>query len=325
MKNSKKYLLIIAVLGILCVGYLVLDSLLYTGIKSQQIKQEGFQGTYFAHDSTEHETAILIVGGGQWGYYWGEQFVKKGKVVLSLPYTGAEGLPQLPEEIPLEYFASAIRWLGQQKAVNPDKIVVMGASKNAELALTLASVFPDLISGAIAYAPSSVSWSNTTLPYNSDEIKASWTLQGQDIPFISMEKIQGGEIPELNTRAYWERGLAKEEDAERAFIPVEKIKGPVLLLSGKADKVWPSAYMADQLEARAEKYGFSYELQNIQFEDAGHLISRNPESDSDTEIRRGEMNLDGKTYTFEFGGTQAGDNAAKKQAKAKVLAFVEGL
>jgi hypothetical protein len=35
-------------------------------------------------------------------------------VGLSIPYTGKEGLPKLPEEIDLAYFENAIMWLGKQ-------------------------------------------------------------------------------------------------------------------------------------------------------------------------------------------------------------------
>ncbi|MEO0900275.1 MAG: acyl-CoA thioester hydrolase/BAAT C-terminal domain-containing protein, partial [Bacteroidota bacterium] len=35
-----------------------------------------------------------------------------------------------------------------------------------------------------------------------------------------------------------------------AVIPVEKIAGPILLLSGRDDQVWPSATMSDMMEER---------------------------------------------------------------------------
>ena len=91
-------------------------------------------------------------------------------------------LTKLPEEINLEYFENAIKWLQKQPEVDPDKIIVMGASRNAELSLVIASIFPKLVGGVIAYAPSSVSWSNTVLPYNSNDLKPSWKYQGIDIP-----------------------------------------------------------------------------------------------------------------------------------------------
>lgn len=205
---------------------------------------------------------------------------------------GKEGLPKLPEEIELEYFENAIGWLVEQPEVNPDKVVVMGASRNAELALVLASTFPKKISGVIAYAPSSVSWSNTVLPYNSNEIKASWKYKGIDIPYVPMNKISGSNSDTINTLNYWKSGLNKIDFIEKAAIQVEKIQGPILLLSGKDDKVWPASLMANQIEQRLQEYQFKYSFQNIKYDNAGHLISRDP--DNPTSPRTVTMLIDGK-------------------------------
>ena len=55
------------------------------------------------------------------------------------------------------------------------------------------------------------------------------------------------------------------------------------------------------------------------------MISRNPDSDSDTSERTGKVTIGNKVYEFDYGGTQIGDNLAKKMAKAKVFEFMEHL
>ena len=177
--------------------------------------------------------------------YWAQEFAKKEMVGLSIAYFGKEGLPNLPEEIELEYFEKVINWIRKQPQVDPKKIVVIGASRNAELALIIASTFPEMVGGVVAYAPSSVSWSNTVLPYNSNELKASWKYKGIDIPYIPMEKISGNNSDKIEMIVYWESGLSKTDLGNEAFIKVEQITGPVLLFSGIDDKVWPSSDMAD--------------------------------------------------------------------------------
>lgn len=303
------------------VGYFVLDNILFDGFKPKSVNENGFQANYFANENTENKAAVILVGGGQWGHYWGEQLANNGFVGLSLPYTGKEGLPKLPEEIPLEYFERAIKWLSKQAEVNPEKIVVMGASRNAELALVIASTFPEFISGVIAYAPGSVSWSNTVLPYNSDLIKPSWTYKENDVPYVPMEKISGSDSNIINTLVYWNEGLNKIDYVDKAIIKVEKINGPILLLSGKDDKVWPSTLMANMLEERIKENNFKYYFENIQYEEAGHLISSNP--DASSEERTGNININGKDYEFEFGGTFEGDRKAKQDARIRVLEFIE--
>lgn len=319
---KKTYIILIVAPILLLIAYLAIDSFLFDGFKPRNINQDGFQANLYAQNEILDKAAVVLVGGGQWGNYWGEQFAKQGFVGLSIPYTRNEGLPKLPEEIPLEYFEKAIKWLSYQPEVNPERIIVMGASRNAELALVIASILPELVSGAIAYAPSSVSWSNTVLPFNSNTIKASWMYNGEDIPYVPMNKLTGNESSEINTLEYWQLGLQKLEYVEVAAINVEKISGPILLFSGKNDGVWPSALMADMIEKRVKDNDFQYAFENIQYENAGHLISSNPDSDPDTYGRKGIMTIDGKEYEFDFGGTMEGDNQAKKRARTKVFGFM---
>ncbi|PHS09227.1 MAG: palmitoyl-CoA hydrolase [Kordia sp.] len=321
----KKYIISIGVVILLFISYFIIDSLLFDGIKPKSINQNGFQANYFAKPNIKNKTAIILLGGSQWGNYWSEQFASKDFVGLSLPYTGNDNLPKLPEEIPLEYFKKAIIWLKKQPEVNPNKIIVMGASRNSELALILGSTFPKLINGVIAYSPSSVSWSNTVLPYNSDTIKASWKYKGYAIPYIPMNKISGENFSKINSLEYWTIGLKKQDYLENAIIKVEKINGPILLFSGKNDAVWPSSIMANMIEKRLYDNHFKYPCKNIQYENAGHLISRNPDSNSDTSERVGKMTINNKVYEFDFGGTMNGDNTAKKLAKVEVLNFINSL
>ena len=321
MKKNRKYIIWIGIIAFLFVGYFIADSFLFNGVKPRIINDNGFQANYFVKKDTEKKASIVLIGGGQWGDYWGQQFAEIGFVGLSLHYTGREGLPKLPEEINLEYFENAIKWLKKQPEVDPDKIIVMGASRNAELSLVIASIFPKLVRGVIAYAPSSVSWSNTVLPYNSNDLKPSWKYQGIDIPYIPMDKISGNESNKIKTLEYWKSGLAKTDFLTQATIRVEKINGPILLFSGKDDMVWPSSLMADMIEQRIKENNFKYSFQNIKYEEAGHLISSNPKSNSD--FRIGKININGKDYEFEYGGTNEGDNKAKQDAKMRLLDFIE--
>jgi uncharacterized protein len=164
---NKKFKLIsgsVAIVALSIVGYFFLDYILFDGVKPKYVSENGFRSTLFSNKNAENRPTIILIGGGHWGDYWGQEFAKSNYVGLSLPYYREEGLPQLMEEIPLEYFEKAVLWLKKQPEVNPDKIIVMGASRNAELALLIASFFPNNIHGVIAYSPSSVSWSNTVLP-----------------------------------------------------------------------------------------------------------------------------------------------------------------
>lgn len=309
------------IIGLLIIGYLLTDYMLFNGVKPQKIAQNGFEANYFVAENTNQKAAVVLIGGGDWGDYWGQEFAKKGYVGLSLPYLGVNNMPQLQEEVDVVYFEKALQWLKNQPEVDATKIVVMGASRNAELALIIAAEFPEIVSGVIGYSPSSVAWSNTVLPYSSAEIKASWNYLGTPIPYVAMDKLTGNSLATLETLAYWKNGLQKAEAVKQAEIEVEKINGPILLLSGIDDRVWPSCLMADMIEKRLTQNNFQFPFWNMQYENAGHLISDNPERNSDQ--RMGEMNIDGKVYNFEYGGTIDGDQKAKQDAKSSVFNFVE--
>ncbi len=214
----KKLIIIGGIIVVLVIGYRVLDNFLFDEVKPIAINNTEFQGKFYAKDGVEKQTTIVIIGGGAWGDYWANSLASQGFVGLSLPYSGKNNLPKIPEGIRLEYFEKAFNWLVTQPEVNPGKIIVMGASRNAELALVIASTLDEYVDGVIAYSPSSVSWSNTVVPYNSDEVKASWKYRNKDIPYISMEKIKGNDKRLIETLSYWNIGLSKVEEVEKAAI-----------------------------------------------------------------------------------------------------------
>ena len=321
MKKNLKLIFLVGSALSLIVAYFILDSMLFDGVRAQAIQEDGMVANYFALEGTADQTAVVLLGGGQWGDYWAQEFASREMVGLSLPYTGWEGLPTLPENIDLAYFEKALLWLGKKAEVNADKIVLMGASKNAELALVLGASFPELVSGVIAYAPSSVSWSNTALPYNSDEMMASWQYKGEDIPYIPMEKPKANDSGAFDMLAYWQKGLEKTAYVDSAMIEVNRIKGPVLLFSGADDQVWPSVQMADMIAKRMDDFNFEYSFQNFQYENAGHLISTNP--DAKTSNRNASIELNGKQYEYTFGGTDQGDYIAKQDARSKVFDYLK--
>ena len=88
MKNNKKHILFIGIIALLFVGYLIADNMLFNGIKPNSINENGFQADYFVKENTNNKTAVILIGGGQWGDYWAQQFAIKDLVGLSIPYIG---------------------------------------------------------------------------------------------------------------------------------------------------------------------------------------------------------------------------------------------
>jgi hypothetical protein len=109
--------------------------------------------------------------------------------------------------------------------------------------------------------------------------------------------------------------MAVATPAERATaeIPVEKIRGPVLLVSSKSDNLWPASQMSDAVEARLRSHGFRYDIENIQYNNASHLLM----GYGDGITRIGLPFVGG----FYFGGSPEGTRAARDAGwvKAKEL------
>jgi dienelactone hydrolase len=192
--------------------------------------------------------AVLSLGGSEGGYGsdWVERLVAShGYPVLQLAYFDAEGLPNELSEIPLEYFASALQRLRAENGV--ERVVVLGFSRGAELALILGSRFAGLVDGVVAYAPSSVV--NPSL-----DCGPAWTLRGAPLPTVDCS----------------EYGNASPSNGE-AVIAVERIDGPVMAVAGVSDSVWPAASYAAAIESRLEEHERS-EVTVAVFPAAGHGV-----------------------------------------------------
>ena len=139
-----KYAKLLGLVSSLLVCYLVADHLLTSKLQPINIEENGIYANFFAKPGARSETTVVFIGGGQWGDHWSRFMMEHDMVGLSLPYTGIGDLPMLPEEIELEYFEKALRWLTRRSEVDKGKIIVAGASRNAELALLIAARFRNL-------------------------------------------------------------------------------------------------------------------------------------------------------------------------------------
>jgi dienelactone hydrolase len=186
-------------------------------VRAQTLAGPGFIGT-FCSSPVKRGPAILVLGGSEGGLAGGfvcRLLASHGYPTLALAYFGLPGLPPALSGIRLEYFARALRWLGRQQGVDPQKVVVMGVSRGGEASLILGSIYPKLVHGVIALVPSSVVNSTTRHP--------DWTIGGRDVPFTE--------------------------------IPVERINGPVFAVAGGQDQVWPSSIYVENIATRMREHG----------------------------------------------------------------------
>ncbi len=68
------------------------------------------------------------------------------------------------------------------------------------------------------------------------------------------------------------RSLENRAAVEAAGIPVERICGPVLLISGEDDRLWPSPVLAEIAVARLARCKHPYPVTHLRYGAAGHMI-----------------------------------------------------
>jgi pimeloyl-ACP methyl ester carboxylesterase len=219
------------------------------GVTEKQLrptKGRIYGNLYLPRHITGRRPAALVFSGSAGGLttsFAAALLAAHGYPSLALAYFKTPGLPQTLSSIPLEYFTSALEELRAQPGVDRNHVLVAGESRGGEAALLLGAHFPRLVNGVIAGVPSSVvnpGWPDTSNP--------AWTLHGHPLPAVSPS------------------GTAK------AVIPVERIRGPVLLTWGEQDRIWPSCAYVDAITVRLRGQGFAYPVTALRYRDAGHLI-----------------------------------------------------
>ena len=258
----------------------------------------GIYGALFrpAHAVTS-APAVMVFGGSEGGLATRASaalLAAHGYPALALAYFYEPGLPQNLERVPLEYFIKAVRLLAAQPGVDPHRVFVWGDSRGSEAALLLGAHFPQLVHGVIGSVPSSVA--GPGLP---DQSQPAWTLAGQPVPTISTSDL----------------GNPAPSDAPNAIIPVEKIRGPILLVCAGDDQIWPSCRYTDAIVARLAAHHVSRQPTVLHYDDAGHfvgiLLPYLPDTETSASIAAGDV--------ISAGGSPAADAAARANAWPKLL------
>ena len=246
------------------------------------VRRDGVAGTVYAGGG--REVPVILLGGSEGGASLADVaglLAVHGHTSLALAYFGAPGLPAELARVPVDHVWRAARDLRRKMGRKP---VVIGVSRGAELALLAASMAPDDFAGVIAYAPSAV------VNPAPDARTPAWSAGGRIVPYVR--------------RALGDPAPAGSE--ARAIIRVERIQGPVVLVTGGDDGLFPAS--AHGLAIAQRRGGKTIELD---FPDAGHGIG-------------GVLPYLPVDPPAEFGGTREADAAARQDAWPEVLRMLGG-
>ena len=297
------------------------------GVTKTEVNTDGLVGELYTPATPGLHPAIVVLGGSEGGWLSSSPeaalLASHGYTALALAYFQGfqsfdprlAGLPQMLMNIPLEYFAKAADWLRQQPGVDPKHVGIIGWSKGAEAALITAATFPKDFQAVIAFMPSSVVWSG--INYGPGPISSSWTLHGQSLPWVN---------PVINPAMFsngkplvflgpYRDGLKDAAAVKKAVIPVERIAGPVLLVSATDDQIWPSSLMAKQIMQRLTEHHHAYSDESLCYAGAGHDIQA-PYRPTNASV------VAGPGGSFAFGGDPTAYAFADRDAWNKVLAFL---
>ena len=251
------------------------------GVTRREIRERGLVGTLFMPSGPgPHPIVIMLAGsGGGIMETRAALFAAHGYGALALGYFGAPGLPAHISGTPLEYFETGLDWVHGTLAPAQGFVAVCGVSRGGELALLLGATFPDRIGTVIAYVPSPFTHGvlNAGRP-GEDRHAPTWTHRGKPLPVLSRPNTQAewslfddAPPPKRQTPAFLS-ALRDLQAVERAFIPLERTKGPVLLISGEDDALWPSTPFSELAVERLHKARHPYLVRHLAFADAGHTI-----------------------------------------------------
>ena len=103
-----------------------------------------------------------------------------------------------------------------------------------------------------------------------DELGPAWTVDGKAIPFLRPDG--RAYQPGGSMKPMFDNALTSADAHPDAAIPVEKINGPILLISGKADALWSSFEMSERTVRRLQAAHFKHDVTHLSYEGAGHLV-----------------------------------------------------
>jgi hypothetical protein len=297
----------------ICAGFAFLGATLPAHAQEVQrveVREGGLVGRFYAAAGASRRTGVLMLTGSGGSYpdeASARDLARAGFPVFALAYfRDREGHPPELEQkelrnVPLEYVFKALDWFEARPEVRADRIVLMGESRGAELALMIGALRPD-VAGVIAFSPQALRWAAV------GGGGPAWTLKGKPLPYA--EGVYNRATPMSQFTDILD-GPADLRDA--AAIDVEHIHGPVLLISSRADALSPSARMANDIEARLRAHGFSYRVENVQYDDASHLLMG---------FGPGQTEFRAEHFTIHFGGTAEGTERARNAGWARAKEFL---
>lgn len=255
-------------------------------------------------DPVEAET-IAVFGGseGSSNFDLSMQLAEEGYEVYSLFFFGAPNQNEELTQVPLEFFQDFLNYA----KLEGEDVTVVGGSKGAELGLVLTNYY-DEVANMVLYTPASYVYQGLSF---GREIHSSWTWEGEELPFISLQQSNFGAFARtifdsivLNPVKYRETYVSAVEmndNSEEAKIATSNFDGQALLIAGGDDAMWQGDVAAKEID---EALGENAVVEI--YPEAGHLFGVPP-----------------TVAGLAIGGTLEANERAKEESDKKLFEFLE--
>lgn len=288
--------------------------------KTIEIHKNSLYGTLYIPKKPKTKTCMIFVGGSGGGLpqVTPALLAANGIPTFAVAYFAYKNLPKKLENIPLETIETAINWLREEQDYK--NIGIIGVSKGGELALLAATKFA--LAPIVGVSPSPYIFK---APAARNQV-SSWTYKAQPLPFlpIKFSAIQGLSLfwkmlrkKPISFTASYKAGQesATKELLSKATIPLESHQGPLLLLTGTEDGVWPCSSFCDQALKRLKKLKPKFSYAHKKYKNTGHLVlSGAPNLPVGTSI--------GKDMRLDLGGTNKQNTESMVKIWQEIIDFI---
>lgn len=252
-------------------------------MKTLTIAKDGVEGYFYDEGVTSNKCIILLLvfkGNGYIVKHVAKWLNRNNIAALGISTYSTKQIPKAQYLMPLEWVEHAVLWLKQKQM---DKIGVMGISMGALMALSAAARIPE-ISLCISCSGYDIVFEGTDGSKFAEwpSGKSAFTWRGTELPyqpyylgqkeFMQLYKEQSKVHGEAYGKAIFDHSLSCGVPPEESYIPVEYIKGSLLIFADIPDTEWDTVGAARRIRKRLQEKGFSYPLIIKEYQYGSHAL-----------------------------------------------------
>ncbi|XP_066550801.1 acyl-coenzyme A thioesterase 1 isoform X2 [Amia ocellicauda] len=230
------------------------------GVRRLPVREGRIRATLFLPAGEGPFPGVIDLGGTAGGLleHRGSLLANHGFATLTLAYFDFEDLPKHLVEFDLEYFEEALRYLQDLPQVRKGGIGVLGVSKGADLALSMAS-FLDGVAAVVSIAGCNANFQSTL------------RFKGAELPALMVVIENLKTDPSTGACFFTECYEDPRDPACRAVIPIERAGARFLFVGGEDDCIWNTCMYTREAEKRLVSHGKD-RPEILRLPGTGHLV-----------------------------------------------------